>query len=109
MDKAYEYIGTRIYQHWECGKQRILETGCAGKAASKESHQPGGWVCGSQLNRGKNKARQRLGRTSHMLVIWLRMVKNPAVQVKRLKQTIRIKKQAQENKAILERKANTGV
>lgn len=50
-----------------------------------------------------------MGRTSHMLVIWLRMVKNPAVQVKRLKQTIRIKKQAQENKAILERKANTGV
>ena len=52
-----------------------MEPGCAdktvrmkmqghtsGKAGSKEGRY-GGWVCRSQLNRGKDKARQWLGRT----------------------------------------------
>lgn len=74
MDKVYEYIGTRIYLLplgiWEstdpgdrvCRRMK-MKGQTAGKAHSKESHQPGGWVCGSQLSRGENKARQRLGRT----------------------------------------------
>lgn len=76
MDKVYEYIGTRIYLptntgnmgnngSWSQGvqKNKKRKVTLQERLAPKKATQPGGWVGGSQLSRGKNKARQRLGRT----------------------------------------------